>query len=185
MCAWVRAQRNPRHAAQGVKRGRQALLHSARGGKAPWQQQPAVGALGRHCQNDHAGTTHWSLGEMLRVICYKHPSCPRALVRVKPARPDTDISNSRWLFWVLCFWHPWEPVSSVPCIPLGRLPLISCFAETAASLSILTGASTFDMQGWRLPRIRQHKAACSTLGRSMHSILNGHKSFRGGSQAEG
>lgn len=58
VCAWVRAQRNPRHAAQGVKRGRQALLHSARGGKAPWQQQPAVGALGRHCQNDHDSWYH-------------------------------------------------------------------------------------------------------------------------------
>lgn len=91
VCAWVRAQCNPRHAVQGVKQGRQALLCSARGGKNPWQQEPAAGALGDIAKMAMtAGTTHCSLGEMLKVICYKHPLCPRALERITPARPDTD-----------------------------------------------------------------------------------------------
>lgn len=173
------AQRNPRHAVQGVQQGRQALLHGAQGGCQP---QVLWGDIAKMAMT--AGTTHWSLGEMLRVICYKHPPVPRALVKVKPARSDTGMSNSRWLFWVLQFWCPQEPVSSVPCIPPGKLLLSSCFAKSAASLSTLTGTSTFDMQGWRLPRTRQHKAV-STLGHSMHSILNGNKPFRERSWAEG
>lgn len=180
MCAWVRAEQSRARSA-GVKQGRQLCCTVPR--KEDCLLQVLWGHIAKMATT--AATTHWSLGGMLRVICYKHPSCPRALERVKPARPDTGISNSRWLFWVLRFWCPQEPVSSVPCTPPGKLPLSSCFAKAAASLSMLTGTSTFDMQRWRLPHTGQHRAACSTLGDSMHSILNGNKPFRERSQAEG
>lgn len=69
-----------------------------------------------------AGTTHCSLGEMLKVICYKHPLCPRALERITPARPDTDkqlqvvILGPKLLAslgaCVFCALHPsWWPAS--------------------------------------------------------------------------
>lgn len=186
VCVRGYMQSNPGHAVQGWSKagssaaqcpGRKTACCRCFGDTLPkWPRQLPL--VTRH-------KTHWSLGGMLRVICYKHTSCPGALERVTPARPDTGISNSRWLFWVLRFWCPQEPVSSVPCTPPGKLPLSSCFAKAAASLSMLTGTSTFDMQRWRLPHTRQHRAACSTLGDSMHSILNGNKPFRERSRAEG
>lgn len=129
-----------------------------------------------------AGTVHWSLGEMLKVIRYEHPLCPRALERVKPTRPEIDISNCRWLFWVLCFWCCQEPVSSVPCIPPGEQPLSSYFAKTGTSLSKPTGTRYAGME------VTTDQTAEGSLLHpgSLHAlILNGNKPFRGGSRAEG
>jgi len=55
--------------------------------------------------------------------------------------------------------------SSLPRVPSGKPPLISCSAKAAASLSTLRGTDAFGMRGWRATT-DQHKATCSTLAGS-------------------